>query len=59
MAASAGRITEQLAALRSGDRQAESILAELVLRRTARARPDHTLQPTALVNEAFVKLLRR
>jgi RNA polymerase sigma-70 factor (ECF subfamily) len=66
VAASAGRNTEQLAALRSGDRQAESILASLVydeLRARARQymrreRPDHTLQPTALVNEAFLKLLR-
>ena len=66
MAPSAGRITEQLEALRGGNRQAESLLAALVydeLHKRARQfmrreRPDHTLQPTALVNEAFLKLLR-
>lgn len=66
MPASAGQITKQLAALRRGDHQAESALAELVyhdLHARARQfmrreRPDHTLQPTALVNETFLKLLR-
>jgi len=66
VAPSAGRITEQLEALRRGDRQAESILAALVyddLKTRARQymrreRRDHTLQPPALVNEAFLKLLR-
>jgi RNA polymerase sigma-70 factor (ECF subfamily) len=63
---SAGEITHQLEALRRGDRQAESILAELVYddlhacaqQYMRRERPDHTLQPTALVHEAFLKLLR-
>jgi len=63
---SAGQITKQLEALRRGDRQAESILAELVYddlhtraqQYMRRERPDHTLQPTALVHEAFLKLLR-
>jgi RNA polymerase sigma factor (TIGR02999 family) len=63
---SEGEITKQLGALRRGDRRAESILAELLYddlhararQYMRRERPDHTLQPTALVNEAFVKLLR-
>jgi RNA polymerase sigma-70 factor, ECF subfamily len=63
---SAGEITHQLEALRRGDRQAESILAELVYddlhacaqQYMRRERKDHTLQPTALVHEAFLKLLR-
>jgi RNA polymerase sigma factor (TIGR02999 family) len=62
---SAGEITKQLEALRRGDRDARSILAELVYkdlhsraqRYMRRERPDHTLQPTALVHEAFLKLL--
>jgi len=52
--------------LRRGDRRAESILAALVYddlhararQYMRRERPGHTLQPTALVNEAFLKLLR-
>src|ERR1019366_1798718 len=63
---SAGEITHQLEALRRGDRRAESILVELVYddlhacaqQYMRRERPDHTLQPTALVHEAFLKLLR-
>ena len=66
MAPSAGEITNQLEALRRGDRRAESVLAELVyndlharaLKYMRRERPDHTLQPTALVHETFLKLLR-
>jgi RNA polymerase sigma factor (TIGR02999 family) len=62
----AGEITQQLEAIRRGDRAAESLLAELVyddLHARARQymrheRADHTLQPTALVNEAFVKLMQ-
>lgn len=63
---SAGEITEQLEALRRGDRHAESILAELMYddlhararQYMRRERPDHTLQPTALVHETFLRLLR-
>jgi RNA polymerase sigma factor (TIGR02999 family) len=63
---SAGEITHQLEALRRGDRQAESVLAELLYhdlharaqQYMRRERPDHTLQPTALVHETFLKLLR-
>ena len=59
-------ITELLARLKVGDPAAESRLILLVyddLRRLARAqirkeRADHTLQPTALVHEAFVRLDR-
>jgi len=61
-----GDITRLLAGIRNGDREAEARLAELVydeLRRLAKRRmygerPDHTLQPTALVNEAFLRLVR-
>jgi len=53
-----------LAELRAGNRSAESRLLPLVyaeLRRRARRymrgeRPDHTLQPTALVHEAYLRL---
>jgi RNA polymerase sigma factor (TIGR02999 family) len=58
-------ITGLLHAWRKGDDQALQALAPLVcdeLRRIARRhvgreRPGHTLQPTALVNEAFVRLV--
>jgi RNA polymerase sigma factor (TIGR02999 family) len=63
---SEGEITSLLAAMRRGDPDAENRLAALVyddfhaLARhyMKRERPDHTLQPTALVNEAYVRLLR-
>jgi RNA polymerase sigma factor (TIGR02999 family) len=52
--------------MRRGDSEAEAQLVALVYddfhalakRYMTRERPDHTLQPTALVNEAYVKLLR-
>ena len=58
------QITQLLEAWGAGDRQALDQLVPLVhaeLRRLAagrlaRERPGHTLQPTALVNEAFVRL---
>lgn len=58
-------VTTLLVAWRNGDEAALERLLPLVydeLRRTARAhlrreRPDHTLQPTALVNEAFLRLV--
>ena len=58
-------ITELLAQARSGDNDAAEAVARAVhgeLRVLAasylsRERPDHTLQPTALVNEAYLKLL--
>ena len=60
-----GDVTRLLLCLQSGD---ESVLEQLTplvydeLRRVAcglfrRERPDHTLQPTALVHEAFIKLV--
>jgi len=60
-----GEITILLQQWRSGDREAESKLFEILLpelRRIAghifrHERPNHTLQPTALVNEAFLRLV--
>ena len=64
--ASDGDITKLLAAMRRGDPLAEANLVALVYedfhalakRYMNRERPDHTLQPTALVHEAYVRLLR-
>ena len=61
---SAPRITELLARVREGDRAALDELMPLIygeLRRIAsafmrRQAPGHTLQPTALVNEAYMKV---
>jgi RNA polymerase sigma-70 factor (ECF subfamily) len=58
-------ITEQLQAWRSGDAAALEQLTPFLyseLRRLARRylsgeRPDHTLTPTALINEAYLRLL--
>lgn len=64
--ADAGRVTNLLADLRRGDAKAIDVLFPLVydeLRRVAanmmqrRERPGHTLQPTALVNEAYLRLV--
>jgi RNA polymerase sigma-70 factor, ECF subfamily len=63
--ASEGEITSLLAAMRRGEPEAEARLVALVYddfhalakRYMTRERPDHTLQPTALVNEAYVRLL--
>jgi RNA polymerase sigma factor (TIGR02999 family) len=62
-----GEVTRLLAAMRDGDATALDRLFPLVydeLRRAARSqlareRPGHTLQPTALVHEAFFKLAGR
>jgi RNA polymerase sigma factor (TIGR02999 family) len=62
-----GEITQLLKRLSGGDRAAESRLVPLVyaeLRRLAarymwRERRDHTLQPTALVHEAYLKLIEQ
>jgi len=59
-----GEITEVFEAMRQGGREAQDQLFELVydeLRRIARGRmarerPGHTLQTTALVNEAYLRL---
>jgi RNA polymerase sigma-70 factor (ECF subfamily) len=61
---SPGQVTDLLRAWNHGDQQALEQLIPLVeveLRRVARAymareRREHTLQPTALVNEAFLRL---
>lgn len=61
-----GEVTQLLAQLRAGDRDAESKLMPLVyveLRRLAAyymrgERADHTLQPTALVHEAYIRLIK-
>lgn len=60
-------ITELLRQMRSGDESARSELVSVVyhtLHRIAESqlrkeRPGHTLQPTALVNEAYLKLFGR
>jgi RNA polymerase sigma-70 factor, ECF subfamily len=65
MDAPQGDITALLAGMRKRDCAAESRLASLVygeLRRIAarymrRERSDHTLQPTALVNDAYMRLM--
>ena len=62
--AAAGEVTELLAAWSAGDESARDSLMPLVyeeLRRVAsrhmrRERPDHTLQTTGLVNEAYLRL---
>jgi RNA polymerase sigma factor (TIGR02999 family) len=61
-----GEITQLLLRWRTGDRQAEARLFQLLLpdlrqiagRCFRGERMDHTLQPTALVNEAFIRLAR-
>ena len=65
-AITAHQVTRLLHRVREGDRAALDELMPLVygeLRRIARSfmqrqRPGHTLQPTALVNEAFIKLFQ-
>ncbi len=60
-----GDVTRLLARLGKGDSQAEEALIPLIyeqlravaVRRFKEQRRDHTLQPTALVHEAFVKLM--
>lgn len=61
-----GDVTQLLCAIRSGDPSAEARLLEVVsleLRKIAanllrRERKGHTLQPTALVNELYVQMLK-
>src|SRR5215472_14694604 len=60
-----GEITRLLGEIRAGKQEAEAQLLALLyddLRRLAasylrRERPDHTLQPTALVHEAYLRLV--
>ena len=62
-----GDVTQLLLALSGGDHAALDQLTPLVyaeLRKLAaaylrRERPDHTLQPTALVNEAYLRLVKQ
>jgi RNA polymerase sigma factor (TIGR02999 family) len=62
-----GNITELLDAWTEGDSEALDKLIPLIMsdlralagRYLARERPGHTLQPTALVNEAYLKLAER
>jgi RNA polymerase sigma factor (TIGR02999 family) len=64
MCADDGEVTLLLRAMNSGDHTASEKLLPLVykeLHRLAksymrRERPDHTLQPTALINEAYLRL---
>ena len=66
-AASGGSVSQLLRAWGRGDAQARENLVPLVyreLRRRAsaylrRERPDHTLQPTALVHEAYIRLIQQ
>lgn len=61
----AGQVTQLLKAMRAGDEQAADRLLPLVyaeLHSLAKAymrreRPDHTLQATALINEAYLRLV--
>src|SRR5215510_9590085 len=62
-----GSVTNLLVPFRRGDRTAEAKLLTLVraeLHRLAvsymrRERPDHTLQPTALIHEAYIRLVNQ
>ena len=66
MSADDGQVTLLLKAMKNGDESAAGKLLPLVydeLHRLAksymqRERPDHTLQPTALINEAYLRLAR-
>jgi RNA polymerase sigma-70 factor (ECF subfamily) len=66
MDASQGQVTQLLKAMRMGDSRAADDLLPLVyaeLHRLAKAymrreRPEHTLQATALINEAYLRLVR-
>lgn len=60
-------VTRYLSRIRAGDNEAKARLLQLVLAKLRRIaahlmrgeRPDHTLQPTALVNELYLQLLAR
>jgi len=62
-----GEVTRLLVDLRKGNKEAESQLLVLLydeLRRLAagylrRERPDHTLQPTALINETYLRIVNQ
>lgn len=60
-----GEVTQLLLAWGEGDKEAlarlvplvQSELKQIARRYMRRERPDHTLQPTALVNEAYLRLI--
>jgi RNA polymerase sigma factor (TIGR02999 family) len=62
-----GDVTELLARFRRGDRSAEALLIPLIVdelhriavRHMRHERADHSLQPTALVNEAYLRLINQ
>jgi RNA polymerase sigma factor (TIGR02999 family) len=62
-----GDVTELLARFRRGDRGAEALLIPLIVdelhriavRHMRHERADHSLQPTALVNEAYLRLINQ
>lgn len=62
---SSGEITQVLKRLHNGERSAETELIQLVygephriaVGKLRRERPGHTLQPTALVNETYLKMM--
>lgn len=64
---SQGEVTQLLNALRNGDREAEARVVPLIYRELhalarsymRRERSDHTLQPTALVHEAYMRLVQQ
>lgn len=61
-----GEVTQLLLAWGEGDKEAlarlvplvQSELKQIARRYMRRERPDHTLQPTALVNEAYLRLIQ-
>jgi RNA polymerase sigma factor (TIGR02999 family) len=65
MVTESGEITRLLGELRNGDRSVEARLLEIVRHELhvmarkcmAGERPNHTLQPTALVNEVYLRVL--
>src|SRR4051812_23912780 len=65
MAHAPGEVTQLLQALRAGDHEAEGPLLDIVYgelhriaaRHMRRERADHTLQATALIHEAYVRLI--
>lgn len=66
MSIPAGEVTQLLLAWGEGDKEAlarlvplvQSELKQIARRYMRRERPDHTLQPTALVNEAYLRLIQ-
>src|SRR5687767_8799242 len=65
MVSESKEVTRLLQALKAGDHDAEGKLLDVVYRELhriaarymRRERPDHTLQPTALIHEAYLRLI--